>query len=149
MAVVLLDVSAASKGWFKSALDEMRRSKNVKFLYSDQKKYKAEVSKVVALAQFLKLMAQKGRRIDVDADECQAVIDALNLNTTWSASSACDDPHLFAMMTLHPTRYLFTDEQRIAKCRGCMSETHQQMCSFKAIRNGNVYKNHRSKIFKA
>ncbi|MFL5014414.1 hypothetical protein [Rhizobium sp.] len=149
MATVLLDVSASSKEWFKDALDEMSKAKNVKFLYTDQPKYRNEIARVFALAQFLKLMAQKGRRVDVDARECQEYIDNLERNPKWTGSGACDDPHLFAMVALKPTRYIFTDEHRISKCRGCMVATHAQMCAFKAIRTQAVYKKHRSRIFKA
>jgi hypothetical protein len=126
----------------------MSTVKGVKFLYTDQKKYRDEIAKVVSLAQFLKLMAQKGRRVDVDAHACQTLMDALQETPTWNSSAACDDPHLFAMVAIKPAKYIFTDEQRLAKCRECMAPTHAAMCSFKAIRTEGTYKKHRSKIFK-
>ncbi|NKJ05424.1 hypothetical protein [Rhizobium sp. SG741] len=149
MATVLLDVSASSQQWFQNALKEMGDAKHVRFLYTEEQKYKTEIFKVLYLAKFLKLMGEKGRRIDVDKVACKTVMDELEANATWTGSSACDDPHIFAMVALRSARYIFTDEHRISKCRKCMSPVKNVMCTFKTIRSESVYKKHRSRIFKA
>ncbi|UWU22463.1 hypothetical protein N2601_05725 [Rhizobium sp. CB3060] len=150
MSTVLLDVSASTQQWFQDALKEMgdTKHKHVKFLYTEQEKYKTEISKVLYLAKFLKLMGDKGRRVDVDKDACKAVMDELEANATWIGSSACDDPHIFAMVALKSARYIFTDEHRISKCRKCMSHVKNSMCAFKAIRSGKIYKKHRNRILR-
>lgn len=45
MARVLIDVSAAGEAWFKTILPELVDCKNVKFVYSDNEKYRNEVAK--------------------------------------------------------------------------------------------------------
>ena len=43
MSLIFVDVSATSMAWFRGALIELSDNVNVKFLFSDIKKYKEEV----------------------------------------------------------------------------------------------------------
>ncbi|WP_077960773.1 hypothetical protein [Ensifer adhaerens] len=150
MAIVLIDVSAFSKDWFRRIIKQLGKSSGVRFLFTDQEKYLREVGGVVPLATFLKEMKNKGRRIDVPSADVQELMDNLGKHATWIANAkVCDDPHLFAITTLGRGKYIFTDEKRLAKCRGCMVPVKADICGFKTIRSEAVYKKHRSKVFKA
>ncbi len=149
MAKVLIDVSAYSKNWMISALREMRSSKAVHFMYSDHEKYRQEVVKVPSLARFLVEMRDKKRRVDADPVAVGSFIDLLELDEKWLANNkVCDDPHIFALMTILNGDYVFTDDKRLCECRSRMTTTSNSMCKFKAIRNGEVYKKAKRKIFK-
>jgi predicted nucleic acid-binding protein len=150
MAKVLIDVSVISKDWFKRALEELRHSKSVQFLYSDEKKYRDEVIRVPVLARFLLEMRDRGRRVDAATEDVQRLMKDLSTNAKWnSLSRFCDDPHIFAILAVGNGGYVLTDEKRLALCRNCMSSSHKDICKFKAIRTEAAYKKARGRLMKS
>lgn len=148
MSRVLIDVSALSLSWFKSeAWPELANAKGVVFLYSEHAKYSEEVKKTPALLYFLKLMGEKGRRLDVDKERCENLSSALEANAAWKGEGACDDPHLFSIVHEKPSAYVFTSDHRIAKCRNCIRRhVSKEYCKFKTITRQKAYSAHRRSI---
>jgi hypothetical protein len=122
MARILIDVSAAGETWLKDAVLELRKSANVRFLYSDHEKYKNEVVLHSFLGNFLKLMKQLGKREDTDPNVCARIIAELEANPDWAGAEPCDDPHIFAIAYQKPNAYVFTRDKRLTKCKACMKD---------------------------
>jgi hypothetical protein len=147
MARVLLDKSVAGEAWFKKAVTELAGCSNVKFLYSDDEKYRNEVLSVEFLAKFLKLMKDKGKREDTDATECRRIIDELEGRVEFKREQACDDPHLFAIVFQKPDPFIFTSDKRILDCRRCMATIlDKRYRDFSTIQTEENYKANSARI---
>ncbi len=122
MARVLIDVSAAGEDWLKDAVNEIRNSANVTFLYSDHEKYKKEVVNHPFLGKFLQLMKTLGKREDTDPGVCAKIIANLEDNPAWVGAEECDDPHIFAIAYQKPNAFVFTSDKRLARCKVKMKD---------------------------
>lgn len=150
MARVIIDVSALALDWFQEALKDMSNSKTVVFVYTEQEKYAEELRRSPKLLQFIKLMMQKGRVDVADSDKCDAHVNYISSLTPWLTNShCCDDPHLFAMVYEKPTGFIFSNDARLAKCRGCLRNSiNRRYLGFSAIRTKNSYDRLRHQIHK-
>ncbi len=147
MARVLLDKSVAGEAWFKKAVTELSTCSNVKFLYSDDEKYRGEVLSSEFLARFLKLMKDKGKREDTDPTECRRIIDRLEATTQFKNEQACDDPHLFAIVYQKPDPFVFTSDKRLLDCRRCMTTVlDQRYRNFSTIQSEENYRANSGRI---
>ena len=149
MSLIFVDVSATSMAWFRGALIELSDNVNVKFLFSDIKKYKEELEKAPKLANLLKLMKQVGRRVDADKDRSEHHAVYLTGLAEWKSEAACDDEHIFAMIYEKPTKFIFSSDVRIAKCRGCINKVvDKRYCGFIVISDEVVFNAKKPEILK-
>lgn len=140
MARVLIDVSAAGEAWFKTILPELVDCKNVKFVYSDNEKYRNEVAKNFSLGKLLKLMKDKGRREDTDPALCSRLIGQLVVEQKWIEEDACDDPHIFAIAYQKPDVFVFTSDKRLVACQSSMRNTiDKRFRAFSTVQSQNNY----------
>lgn len=147
MVQIMIDVSVYGSRWFQRALFDIEKDESVHFLYSDDWKYQQELRKTPKLLAFLKSMAQDSRLIITDKNATEARIEFLQSKKEWQREEACDDPHIFAMIYEKPTRFVFTGDGRLRKCRTCMRKVVKKRYSkFILISNEGNYEKYRSEI---
>ena len=153
MARVFLDCHIFSQDWFKNALRELVAAPAVIFVYSQASQMKKEISAVRQALQFYKVMSSQKNRwgqsrcVIADFDEVNHHISRLEGTGAFSNCSACDDPHIFAMIYVKPTRYVFSHDVRMAACRDKINKTmDKRYCDFVVISNSTVYAEHRPNI---
>ena len=148
MARVIIDTCITSEDWFKNeVVKELVAADKVEFVYSNHKKFLGEMSRNSKLLTLIKLMRDKGRCKLVSAEDCGALVDNLEQTQCWANEAACDDPHIFAVVALLPTRYVFTADTRMAQCRAAMrNKLKAKYLNFIVVGTPKVYKRHREKI---
>lgn len=147
MARVIIDVSAVGEKWCQTALADLVKSANVRFVYSDHEKYRKEAASNGFLGKFLQLMKQKQMRDDTDPQRCQDLINELNELPAWVEETACNDPHIFAMAYQKPGAFVFTSDKQLVTCKGCMTaHIDKKFRSFSTIQSEANYTANAHKI---
>lgn len=153
MARALLDINVFSEEWFAPILKELADSKNVVFLYGKSEEFKREIGKARKALEFYKIIGQMKtsngvcRRLDVSAEDINVHVDYLSRQQCFANSGDCDDPHIFSIIYSKPTRYLFTMDMRIARCRNhIIKYVDNRYCDFIVIGSADVYMQHRQSI---
>lgn len=148
MARVYLDVSVFGQGWFQEALPELVACGHVRFSLSRAKQMTGEIQRVRKLAELLGVMSRKNR-VDLVRAEIGPAIQALENHPEWVNYAACDDPHIFALVYNLPTKYIFSQDHRLAQCRGYMNRfVDSRFCSFIVISDLSAYRSHRNLILR-
>ena len=144
---VFIDVNVFGDEWFQTILSELVETDCVRFSYSEVDKLTHELEKVSQALKFYKLMGEMNRRDSAESTQVQSQIEYLESHVSWRNEASCDDPHIFAIVREIATQYIFTNDKRIAKCRGCMNRViDKRYCSFKLVTNLANYKSSRHKI---
>lgn len=153
MARIFIDCHMFSEAWFAEPLEEMLKAPNVFFVFGLSRKHNEERAKVRKALEFYKLIGMLKsadgtiRRIDTSAAELAPHEDFLSNQQCFSNCNHCDDPHIFALVYLKPTPYVFSKDARIAKCRSIINKTiDKRYCQFSVIVNLKLYERHRQKI---
>lgn len=150
MARVFIDVSIFGFSWFKETLFELRNCSHVKFVVSRDRKMLGEIERATKLAQFHQLMAAQNRLEVVPAASAGPRVEFLESHPAWTANhKVCDDPHIFAMVFERPTRYIFSNDDRLARCRNRLNRSiDHRYCGFIVIHDATTYMRHRSRILR-
>lgn len=147
MARVFIDPHVHSTDWFPGILEELVRSKKVTFLFSNCEKGVREVGKVGNALKFKKLMIKSRRGIQADASILENRKRLLETEVEFVNCPECDDGHIFAAIYVHPTKFVFSCDKRIAKCRSkLVGKVSRRYCGFIVISSGPVYRVHREAI---
>lgn len=153
MARVFIDVHMFAEGWFKSILEELRANKNVTFTYSPIPKLEGELAKVRAAVDFFKAIGNlkdsggASRRDDAPVDEVEHHYNLLETTDCFARCPACDDPHIFAIIYVKPTKFVFSKDIRIAVCRDTINRSlDRRYCRFIVISKVTTYEAHKAKI---
>lgn len=153
MARVFIDGHMFGVEWFKQALTEMLRSDNVVFIFGRHEKLDGEIGRVRDALAFYKMAGQlktktgARRRDDVNAEEFGTRIDHLVASPAYNSCAACDDPHIFALVWLRNTPFVFSCDLRLAVCRNHLRKSvDNRYCNFRVIANVQVYGDHRHAI---
>lgn len=147
MARVFIDVHMFSVEWFNKVLPELIRAESVRFSYGLTRKLLGEQEKVKKALEFYKLMGALGKRDDADQAEIERRVEFLEAHESWISCGACDDPHIFAIVFAKPTRYVFSQDARIATCRSVMTQVvDNRYCRFRLVGNEANYLEHRPHI---
>jgi len=147
MARVHVDVCVFGKSWFNKIYDDLVKSENVIFTYSPSSKFIEEHEKATNAAKFYKLMKDMGKREDADADDVQEHSNYLESFDEWNAERDCDDPHIFSLVFVKPTKYIITSDEDIANCRRCINRVvNKRYCNFRLICSEANYNHHKNDI---
>lgn len=153
MARVFIDCHMFSQLWFKEILPELVNSHSVTFVYSATNKLSVELSKVRQALNFYKLVAGlkgqsgKSRLDDAHDPTVNRHVEYLENNPAFIECECCDDSHIFAIVYSKPTKYVFSHDTRMAKCRDHINKSiDKKYCDFIIISQQSVYKAHRAQI---
>lgn len=147
MGRVFIDPHMFSEEWFKSILPELMKSPKVSYLFSNCEQGMRELGKVRIALQFKASMKKIGRAIEADPSEVERHVILLTKNKSFVDCDHCDDPHIFAAIYIHPSKYVFSKDARLAKCRDKMNKIiNKKYCSFIVIASNSVYNRHKSHI---
>lgn len=150
MARATIDASAIGEGWFKNITADLMKLKGVEFVHSLDDKAQGEVERAKKIGQFYLTASKLGRKvITVSAEDANRHIAFLENVEEWKSRTACDDPHIFAIVFEKNVKYVFTGEQRLAECRDCINKkVDNRYCGFSLIRSEEIYNEHRQAIGK-
>ncbi len=149
MARVLIDPQMFSVDWFSSILKEMVDSPKVIFAFSNCEKGIREISKVRKAFEFRKLMTNMRRVKETPSNETEAHVTLLLNSEQFKNCRHCDDPHILAAIYLNPTKFVFSKDTRMAKCRNHLSgKIDKKYCDFIVISKKVLYDSHRPRILK-
>lgn len=138
-----------SADWFASILSEMVASPKVIFVFSNCEKGIQEVSKVRKALQFRQLMTKIRRVKETPSAETEAHVTILLNSEQFKSCKDCDDPHIMAAIYLNPTKFVFSKDTRMAKCRKHLSgKIDRKYCDFIVISAADLYDIHRPHILK-
>lgn len=153
MARVFVDVNIFSDAWFSPVLGDLIKSKNVQFVFGTSALFQEEQGRVRKALELYKILGQmkagngQRKRIDVEAEELerhQAYIDA---QQCFIGSADCDDPHIFALLYLKPTHFVFSNDARLAACRDHINQfVDSRYCDFIIISAAATYAVHKHAI---
>lgn len=147
MARVFVDPHMFGCDWFGFILPELEGSKRVRFLFSNCAKGRKELQSYRKALEFERLMRARGRAVSADSSLVEAQVEYLNSHGEFRACRDCDDPHIMAAIYIHPTKYVFSEDKRLAGCRSRMTGVvKSRYCSFVVIGTSSVYQYHRSSI---
>lgn len=152
MPRIYIDPHMFSDAWFKEILKELLGCTSVTFSYAASNKITGEISKVRQALAFYKMVGglkvgSKSRRDDADSQEIEKHQRMLENLRCYSDCSDCDDAHIFALVYLKPTPYIFSKDHRMAKCRDKINKhIDKRYCNFIIISDKNVYGKHRRVI---
>ena len=147
MAKVFIDVGAFGESWLQDKLQELIDCEMVVFSYAATRKFRQEHEKCLKAQQFYKLMGEIGKREDANPADVQKNSNYLESLREWKAEKDCDDPHIFALVSVKPTKYIFTTDSDIANCRTCINRiVDRRFCNFRLICSETNYKAHKPKI---
>ncbi|MDH0912079.1 hypothetical protein N5C66_22785 [Rhizobium pusense] len=152
MARVILDSCIIGEKWFTDKiLPGLLEDENVTFTYTEHEKMVGELEQARKLQKIYKLMGDAGRRNDVTSSEAKKHIQALERNQHWQREEDnCDDPHIFAMVYSKPTRFVFTTDKRMGRCRDCMIRViNKRYSNFLLVMSESTYKKLRAEIHAA
>lgn len=141
MVRVAIDPHMFGESWFADAARELLRSSSVTFSYSGLPKAISEISRRRDALNFFKHVGSIRRREDANADSCGRYHSDLTNSSSWrSNSQVCDDGHIFALVRALPTKYVFSCDDRLAKCRDCLSgSVDASYLRFSVIHSERVY----------
>lgn len=149
MARVLIDSQMFSADWFASILTEMVDSPKVIFVFSNCEKGIREISKVRKAIEFRKLMIGMRRAKETPSNETEMHVAELLNSEQFKNCNHCDDPHIMAAIYLNPTKFVFSKDTRMAKCRDHLSgKIDRRYCDFIVISKKGLYFAHRQNILK-
>lgn len=149
MARVLIDTHMFSTDWFASILSEMIASPKVIFVFSNCEKGIQEISKVRKAFEFRKLMTNLRRVKETSSTETETHVTILMNSEQFKNCKDCDDPHIMAAIYLNPTKFVFSKDTRMAKCRKHLSgKIDRRYCDFIVISTETLYVLHRPHILK-
>jgi hypothetical protein len=135
-----------SEEWFKPILMELTQSDKVLFLFSLNKIYSSEIQRSKKALEFYKIIGKK-RLVEADQETVDDHIGRLLSHEDFSSCSDCDDAHIFAMIWTKPTRYVFSMDARMAKCRDKINRSiESRYCDFIVISKRPTYDFHRLSI---
>lgn len=152
MARIYIDPHMFSEDWFKKTLPELVKVKSVIFVFGHSEKHLTERQKARKCLEFYKaLKGQKNdgvsRVLDVSSEDLSKHEEFLKLQSCFSNCPHCDDPHIFALVYVKPTPYIFSMDARIAKCRGVINQNiENRYCQFSLIQSHDIYHAHKSAI---
>lgn len=121
MVRVFIDPHMFSLPWFQVALADLVLSKKVMFLFSNCEKGLGELQKVRQAFAFKKAMAAARKAVEAPVDEVAKHVAFLETHPAFVRCGECDDPHIMAAIFIHPTKYVFTGDHRLARCRDNLS----------------------------
>lgn len=155
MARVFIDAHLFSESWFKAPLSEMLGCKNVTFTYGESQQILREMARVRQALGFYKMVgslktaSNKSRREDAGRVDLEHHQKYLQGEDCYNKCTHCDDAHIFSLVYVKPTPYIFSNDHRMAKCRDVINKhIDKRYCNFIIISDNNTYKNHRGGIFK-
>ena len=147
MTRVLIDCHLFYDGWFVEVLRELQRHKNIEFLYSKEEKYYSEIGANRKALEFFKLMGLLGKLCIADESEVSHRRAELESQAVWNSCGACDDPHIFAMVYVKPTKYIFSEDKRIGTCRTTINKSlSSRYCGFRVISSRALFDSHKHDI---
>jgi hypothetical protein len=148
MVRIAIDPHMFGEEWFTSVRGELVRCRGVRFAYTGVSKERVELSKQRDALRFYKLMGDSKRRDDAHEPTIVRYYSELTSHETWLANSKlCDDGHLFALVRALPTDYVFSKDDRMAKCRDCLSgKISSSYLKFSVIKSHHSYLDVRSNI---
>lgn len=150
MARVLIDCHMFSSGWFGPILNELQSMDGVIFIYSEEVKLQSEYEKVRIALQFIKIMKDKGRVIEVDSIATKLRRETIEAQELWTSCSSCDDSHIFAVVYESRLKYVFSKDKRIASCRNVINRVlDNRYCQFIVVSSDDIYRKHRHRILAA
>lgn len=149
MARVLIDTHMFSADWFTSILSEIIASPKVIFVFSNCEKGVKEIAKVRKAFEFRNLMTKTRRVKESSSTEMEAHVAILLNSDQFKNCKDCDDPHIMAAIYLTPTKFVFSKDTRMAKCRKHLSgKIDRKYCNFIVISKKDLYDVHRPHILK-
>jgi len=153
MARAFVDINVFSEDWFSPILKELMTSKNVIFTYGHSEDFDREFGKARKALEFYKLIGQlktsrgEKRRLDVSSEEIEPQIQYLLGQQCFVESKDCDDPHIFSLIYAKPTKYVFSMDMRMARCRDHINRSiDNRYCDFIVIGDADIYRRHRQAI---
>jgi hypothetical protein len=153
MARAFLDVNMFSERWFIPVREELLRSKNLVFTFSQSSSFIREFSRCTDGLKFYKLVGElrtssgEKRRFDVDPARVEEQENFVNSQHCFVNAQECDDPHIFSLIYNKPTRYIFSMDTRLAQCRSIIqNQLDNRYCNFIVISDLETYKVHRQAI---
>ena len=147
MARVFVDPNSFSTEWFPAVLDELIKSRKVTFLFSNCEKGIREVQKVTKALAFMQLMFKAKKAVHADRDRVEQTIREIENHPAFTGCKNCNDGHIFAAIFLHPTRYVFSTDKRMAECRSKISgKVDKRFCQFIVLSSHELYIVHRGQI---
>ncbi|WP_127049194.1 hypothetical protein [Pseudorhodobacter sp. E13] len=119
---VIIDPHMFGESWFVQIRRDLVRSNKVRFAYGGLPKEQIELRKQRAALEFFVLMGKMKRRDDAHQATIERFHDELISSKAWvSNSGCCDDSHTFSLVRALPARYVFSKDNRMARCRDCLS----------------------------
>ena len=153
MARVFIDGHMFGDEWFKTILPDLIDNDRVIFSYGKSAKLDGEHAKARAALSFYKLIGGlktadgRKRRDDADAVELARHIELISSCDAYRSCAACDDAHIFAIIRLKPTPYVFSHDSRMAQCRGeIIKVVAREYCDFRVISSDQIYQQHKVRI---
>lgn len=153
MARVFIDSHMFGLTWFRAILPELTNNDKIIFSYGHSKKLAGELTRVRDALRFYKQMGAlksadgRKRRDDANPNEIAEHIEIISSSASYKSCSACDDAHIFAIVRLKPTRYIFSEDERMARCRNEIRKSlDRKYCNFIIVSSDIVYQTHRAKI---
>lgn len=140
MARVYLDSSIVGQDWFKKVLPELEACPNVKFMCSFHGKAGEELEKTRSLANFLQVMSRMKRVRKVTSEEYAARVSEVLSAPSWQSTAACDDEHIFSVVRVCGSCFVFSTDSRLASCRSVMrQELSKEFSEFIIVSKQDVY----------
>lgn len=147
MARVYIDPHMFSEDWFKCVLGELLKCSNVVFSYGESQKILREFAKVRQALEFYKMVGRLRRRHDADANDLENHQNIIESTDCYKECGHCDDSHIFALIYVKPTPYVFSKDARMAKCRDIVNKhMDKRYCNFIVLSSDPIYRKHRSAI---
>lgn len=153
MTRVFIDPHMFSQDWFPPVLTELLNSQGVVFVYAMCAQGRAELSQVRQALAFQKLVLNKkdrrgrARGVLIDESRLRPHLDYLAAHHIFDGCGECDDPHIFALVRVIPTPYIFSHDRRMAGCRDQINRhVDRRYCGFVVISREQVYEHHRHAI---
>ena len=147
MARVFIDCHMFSQEWFKTVLKELVDKDSVMFVYGGSSRLANELARVRDALRFFKLVGDLRRRIDADVIEIERHIRIIEADKNYKTCQECDDSHIFSIIYVKPTPYVFSMDARMARCRDKINKTlDKRYCNFIVISDVDVYNCHKVHI---
>lgn len=147
MARVFIEPHMFSSDWFADVVSELIKCKKVQFLFSNCEKGNREISDVRKALEFQQLMTRLKRAVTAKSEDVEKHVEFLKGKKEFCDCNSCDDPHIMAAIFIHPTRFVFSLDRRLAKCRSAMNVIlDNRYCSFIVVGTDAVYRLHRHHI---
>lgn len=148
MARVAIDPHMFGEAWFAEIRGELLKSRNVRFSFSGLLQEHIEISRRKDVLTFYKLVGELNRRDDAHQPTAKRNEENLVVDQHWVQNkSICDDPHIFALVKSLPTKYVFTLDLRMVKCRDCLrGKIDNNYLRFSAITTATAYESNRVDI---